>query len=223
MDELQSILSKEEVSQNGGVILSTVHSAKGLEYDSVYIMDVYDTVFPGVNIDEIKKSTETMEKYQEERRLFYVAMTRAKNNLYVIAIENKNTSFVDEILPVKKPESQSVLAETRKSAHFKQLKNSEEIERENRFREKEFERVMRQRKIAEEKAKAESQAAQEASIRRGYEEVKNRFTQQSYQIIDSKGRRWIKCEICGKIKLSREFVSYGGANHINLGICYECS
>ena len=218
LDELQSILSKEEVSQNGGVILSTVHSAKGLEYDSVYIMDVYDSLFPNVNLSEIKNSAEAMEKYQEERRLFYVAMTRAKNNLYVIAIENKNTSFLDEILPIEKPESKSV-----NSINIIPEKSSEEIERENRFREKEFERVMKQRKIAEEKAKAERQVAQEASIRRGYEEVKNRFTQQSYQIIDSKGRRWIKCEICGKIKLSREFVSYGGANYINLGICYECS
>lgn len=55
------------------VHLSTIHSAKGLEYDSVFILDLYKGEFP-------KSGGE--EELQEERRLFYVAMTRAKKALY---------------------------------------------------------------------------------------------------------------------------------------------
>ena len=56
-----------------------------------------------------------------------------------------------------------------------------------------------------------------------YEDVKDKFTQQEEQIRDRLGRRWVQCEVCRKIKLESEFRSYGGANHINLGVCDECS
>ena len=56
-----------------------------------------------------------------------------------------------------------------------------------------------------------------------YNDVKDKFTQQEEQIRDALGRRWIQCELCKEIKLESEFGSYGGLNHINLGICYQCS
>ncbi len=49
------------------------------------------------------------------------------------------------------------------------------------------------------------------------------FDQQSKQVCDQYGRRWIKCEICGKIATIDEFRFYGGPNHINLGECNECT
>ncbi len=61
------------------LILSTVHSAKGQEWDSVYTLNVVDGNFPS------EFSTETPEQIDEERRLLYVAMTRAKRNLHLIA------------------------------------------------------------------------------------------------------------------------------------------
>ena len=42
------------------------------------------------------------------------------------------------------------------------------------------------------------------------------------QIRDANNNRWIKCEFCGKVALEKEFGSYGGPGHINLGICKEC-
>lgn len=57
------------------VNLSTVHSAKGLEYDTVFVIDLYAGEFP-------KHCGE--EELREERRLFYVAMTRAKKQLYML-------------------------------------------------------------------------------------------------------------------------------------------
>jgi len=59
------------------LILSTMHSAKGLEFDSVYVIHAADGNIPS------DMATGTAEEIDEERRLFYVACTRAKNHLYV--------------------------------------------------------------------------------------------------------------------------------------------
>ena len=61
------------------LVLSTVHSAKGQEWDAVYILNVADGNFPS------EFSTGKSEQIEEERRLLYVAMTRAKNDLHLIA------------------------------------------------------------------------------------------------------------------------------------------
>lgn len=61
------------------LILSTVHSAKGQEWESVYTLNVVDGTFPN------EFATEDPLRIEEERRLLYVAMTRAKRNLHLIA------------------------------------------------------------------------------------------------------------------------------------------
>lgn len=62
---------------DGALVLSTVHQAKGLEFDAVFILSVVEERFPAgpamFNIDDL----------EEERRLFYVAATRAKRSLYL--------------------------------------------------------------------------------------------------------------------------------------------
>jgi DNA helicase-2/ATP-dependent DNA helicase PcrA len=57
--------------------LSTIHQAKGLEFDVVFVIMLCDGLFPSA------RSMETEEGEEEERRLFYVAITRAKNELYL--------------------------------------------------------------------------------------------------------------------------------------------
>ncbi len=59
------------------LILSTIHSAKGLEWDSVYVIHAADGNIPS------DMATDSPQEIEEERRLFYVAMTRAKNRLFV--------------------------------------------------------------------------------------------------------------------------------------------
>ena len=59
------------------LVLSTMHSAKGLEFDSVYVIHAADGNIP------CDMATGSPEEVEEERRLFYVACTRAKNHLYV--------------------------------------------------------------------------------------------------------------------------------------------
>ena len=61
------------------VILSTIHSAKGQEWDIVYVLNVADGNFPS------EFSTGKIEMIEEERRLLYVAMTRARNELHLCA------------------------------------------------------------------------------------------------------------------------------------------
>src|SRR5207237_7019675 len=61
------------------LVLSTVHSAKGQEWEAVHILNVADGNFPN------EFSTGRSELIEEERRLLYVAMTRAKTDLHLIA------------------------------------------------------------------------------------------------------------------------------------------
>jgi DNA helicase-2/ATP-dependent DNA helicase PcrA len=57
--------------------LSTIHQAKGLEFDVVFVIMLCDGLFPS------SRSMETVEELEEERRLFYVAITRARDELYL--------------------------------------------------------------------------------------------------------------------------------------------
>jgi DNA helicase-2/ATP-dependent DNA helicase PcrA len=61
-----------------GVTLMTVHAAKGLEFDTVFVSGMEEGLFPHQGMGEDEKRDE-----EEERRLFYVAMTRAKRRLYL--------------------------------------------------------------------------------------------------------------------------------------------
>jgi DNA helicase-2/ATP-dependent DNA helicase PcrA len=68
------VLGGGELSQGEGVNLLTVHASKGLEFNEVYVVDLVEGRFP---------NTRMMSSVEEERRLFYVAVTRAKNRLYL--------------------------------------------------------------------------------------------------------------------------------------------
>lgn len=55
------------------------------------------------------------------------------------------------------------------------------------------------------------------------DEILPQIDQQQFPTCDSSGRRWVKCEKCGCVETDEKFVSYGGQNHVNLGICRDCS
>lgn len=72
-----------------GITLSTIHSAKGLEFNRVYLIDLIDGDFPPTSsIDAFRKGN--IEALEEERRLFYVGMTRAKKHLTLITYNGKS-------------------------------------------------------------------------------------------------------------------------------------
>lgn len=96
--ELQDILTRKETDYSCNFILSTIHASKGLEYDTVYLMDVTDGILPAQMLKNPEKASgEERENYEEERRLFYVGATRAKSELYVF-ITGKPHSFCKELL-----------------------------------------------------------------------------------------------------------------------------
>lgn len=71
------ILGSGEMSEGEGVNLLSVHASKGLEFEEVYIIDLMDGRFPN------RKLMAKGGNIEEERRLFYVAVTRAKDVLYL--------------------------------------------------------------------------------------------------------------------------------------------
>jgi DNA helicase-2/ATP-dependent DNA helicase PcrA len=84
------------------IVVSTVHSAKGLEFDHVIIPHMLDGLFPS------EKALGTLESEEEERRIFYVAATRAKKRLILTYPREKKTQggerdarsrFIDELDP----------------------------------------------------------------------------------------------------------------------------
>ncbi|HXM32050.1 MAG TPA: UvrD-helicase domain-containing protein [Chthoniobacterales bacterium] len=67
----------DQTTDNEAVNLSSVHQAKGLEYHTVFVIWLTDGMFPST------RSLETRDAIEEERRLFYVAITRARDELYL--------------------------------------------------------------------------------------------------------------------------------------------
>lgn len=92
---------REIIRQGGGergLILSTIHSSKGLEYDRVILLDVADGLLPRLP-RENQSEAQAAADLEEERRLFYVAMTRAKNELDVFRFRSADlaSSFSEEL------------------------------------------------------------------------------------------------------------------------------
>jgi DNA helicase-2/ATP-dependent DNA helicase PcrA len=94
------VLGGNELSEGEGVNLLTVHASKGLEFPEVYVIDLVDGRFPNRKL---------MSSIEEERRLFYVAVTRAKDRLYlslaqydkIKKVEYKPSQFLHEAGLVK--------------------------------------------------------------------------------------------------------------------------
>ena len=98
LEELRTIIQEKVSDKDCPFILSTMHASKGLEYDTVYLLGVMDGILPEkVLTNPRTASKEELETYEEERRLFYVGVTRAKNQLNVFTT-NKPSKFCSELL-----------------------------------------------------------------------------------------------------------------------------
>jgi ATP-dependent DNA helicase UvrD/PcrA len=98
LEEAALVKEDRNDERNGsGVVFSTVHASKGLEYDTVFIIGCEEDLFPHW------KSKANIEELQEERRLMYVAVTRAERNLYLSHAMSRRgqvtcmSRFLDEI------------------------------------------------------------------------------------------------------------------------------
>ena len=77
LTNLEAEAEQPRAQDDERIRLSTIHQAKGLEWDVVFVIMLCDGLFPSA------RSLETQEGEEEERRLFYVAVTRARNELYL--------------------------------------------------------------------------------------------------------------------------------------------
>ena len=97
LEEQQAKASKIKGERENKVQLMTIHSAKGLEFEDVFVIHANEGEIP-------HQKAEKKDEIEEERRLFYVALTRAKNNLCISYITQKNgnsikpSRFVEELL-----------------------------------------------------------------------------------------------------------------------------
>lgn len=97
LEEQQAKARKIKGERENKVQLMTIHSAKGLEFEDVFVIHANEGEIP-------HQKAEKKDEIEEERRLFYVALTRAKNNLRISYITQKNgnsikpSRFVEELL-----------------------------------------------------------------------------------------------------------------------------
>ncbi len=95
----RQFMSGFECQVRNPVILSTIHSSKGLEYDTIYMVDTYDGRFPSSRPNIFSRSKDNADGEQEERRLFYVGITRAKNRLFIMQLLDRKSSYISELFP----------------------------------------------------------------------------------------------------------------------------
>lgn len=95
--EALRLKERQRSLKQDGVRLMTIHAAKGLEFDTVFLIEANEGRIP-------YKKAKTEQETEEERRLFYVAMTRAKEVLKICYVKTKNgketspSRFVEELL-----------------------------------------------------------------------------------------------------------------------------
>ena len=105
ISEMSLTSDADDETEDDSVVLSTVHAAKGLEYRVVFIMGLEENLFPSIR--DAESSEDERNKMEEERRLAYVAITRAKEKLFMSYANrrmqfgsiknNKRSRFLDEV------------------------------------------------------------------------------------------------------------------------------
>ena len=218
MKFLESKMQKDILDPENKTILSTIHNAKGKEFDSVYLVDVYDGRFPSTDHNCFNGSKDSDDGEQEERRLFYVALTRAKRKLSIFCINELHSSYIEELFPSERKKDISQPQQIKDSKkQFVPLISTTYYERP----------VDAHSKVSIEKnTKKENETGKAIDEQKLYEEcleeVKDELDQQEHEVLDHTGRRWLKCERCGWIAPLYKYTVYGGVNKMNLGMCEKC-
>ena len=102
LEEISLFTDVDDLDQDGDyVVMMTIHSSKGLEFPTVFVVGMEENIFPS------QRSMESEAEVEEERRLAYVAITRAKRELYLthsnerilfgVTNRNKKSRFLEEL------------------------------------------------------------------------------------------------------------------------------
>ena len=191
------------------ITLSTIHTSKGLEYDTVYMVDVYDGRFPSSRPNIFCRSKDSANGEQEERRLFYVGITRAKNHLHLFEIAGRPSSYIDELFPEQKELRLQKEVDQHRTQVEKQVLTQHkatpvmrvELDRSNSLLDSKYSNLPVKRVGTVDQILNEN------------------YDQEDYLIYDMVGFRRVKCIRCGKVKPEKEVVTLTTCNK---GICMEC-
>ena len=132
--EISLISDVEEYKDDPNRIsLMTVHSVKGLEFKYVFVVGLEEGIFPHIN--SLMESSEL----EEERRLCYVAITRAKDDLYLVNARRRTLFGKDQINPISRfiGEIDSRLIDTNVKDEIKEVEDKKKIESGELFRDEE--------------------------------------------------------------------------------------
>ena len=115
IDRVKSeVVGNKNKEQSDGVIFTTMHSAKGLEFKNVYIIGANEGTIPHEKSYELDDDEKKSEQIEEERRLMYVAITRAEDKLCISSPQNKYgkkvsvSTFIDDIKAPTKEEMDKI-------------------------------------------------------------------------------------------------------------------
>jgi DNA helicase-2/ATP-dependent DNA helicase PcrA len=127
--ESKTVNSGEETEEEKPLILSTVHRAKGLEWSVIFIPMLCEDSFPS------SRSIGDQDSFEEERRVFYVAITRGKDQLYLISPSIKHTHRGPQMVRVSQFVSElSSKVYKQASVQFKYQKKKEKIDKKDLFK-----------------------------------------------------------------------------------------
>lgn len=140
-------------------------------------------------------------------------------------LRKARTSFVTRQETEKQRRDEAEKGRQEKNRIYLEQEKKRQEERKRIFEESE-------KQLQEQKEKREKQRKEAKEIEREANEMDEEIfkrimesiiSQQDTPVRDVDGRRLVKCEFCGKIATDDEFIDYGGANHVNLGTCKDCS
>ena len=97
LGNLRDVIKRASENRNANITLASIHSAKGLEYDYVYMIDNLEEM----NIDKDIPADKYEKELEEERRVFYVGMTRARDKLNIV-VPGQPSLFVNELIEANK-------------------------------------------------------------------------------------------------------------------------
>lgn len=214
LQELEEMIKQGFEARPGNILtLSTIHSSKGMEYETVYMVDVYDGRFPSSRPNIFCRSKDSAGGEQEERRLFYVGITRAKNKLNLFEIKSKPSTYIEELFPGRR---------------------RMQIEGQDRVRQNQYEPKQgqaHQTRITAVLVSAE-QTEVVAPLGAKFGNLPTRtmhtvdqilhenYDQEEYLICDMVGFRRMKCTVCGRIQPEKDFAK---SETCNKGICNKCA
>ena len=192
------------------ITLSTIHTSKGLEYDTVYMVDVYDGRFPSSRPNIFCRSKDSADGEQEERRLFYVGITRAKNHLHLFEIASRPSSYIYALFPEKKSVRKESQVQQPKQQHAEQVCTVKEN--------------LPPRQVVHNLCNSLLDAKyRHLPIKTTctVDQILNEnYDQEDYLIYDMVGFRRVKCVNCGGIQPEKDILKLVKCN---TGICRNCA